>query len=129
MAWAAILCLIFITSSPGQERVRSAAPAPLIEKFRRSPDAFFYFGPFQEVITGSLGVQYTDNVNLTRADKISDLSFTLGMGLNTTWVISHFNQLEFDFAGLIIDHFYGNGRNQINFAIAQNSKFQFKFAV
>ena len=126
---SAILCLILTTSLPAQERVRtSAAPLP-IQSFRRSPEAFFYLGPFQEMLTGSIGVEYTDNVDLAATNKISDLSFSQGLNLDTTWVISHLNQLQFNFGGQVTEHFYGNGRNQVTFAIDPNSKIEFKFAI
>jgi hypothetical protein len=128
-AWSVILCLTLTTSLRAQERVRTSAEPLLIETFRRSPEAFFYLGPFQEVLTGSAGVQYTDNVNLSATDKISDLSYFQALSLHTTWVLSHINQLEFTFGGQITEHFYGNGRNQVNFAIDPNSRLEFKFAV
>jgi hypothetical protein len=126
---SAILCLILTTSLRAQERVRTSAAAPLIESFRRSPEAFFYLGPFQEELGGSVGVQYTDNVSLAATDKISDLSFSQALNLNTTWVISHLNQLQFNFGGQVMENFYGNGRRQTTFAIDPNSKLEFKFSI
>ena len=70
------------------------------------------------MITGTVSTQYTDNVNLTPTDKISNLSFSLGMDLDTTWAISHLNQLTFRFGGELTENFYGNGRNQLTFSIA-----------
>jgi len=126
----AILCLTCpITSLTAQERVRtSAAPLP-IQSFRQSPEAFLYLGPFQEVLTGSAGAQYTDNVNLAATDKISDLSFSLGLNLATTWVISYLNQLQFSFGGQITENLYGNGRDQVTFAVDPTSLIEFKFVV
>ena len=124
-----LLCLVLITSSSAQELVRTSARLLPIESFRRSPEAFFYLGPFQEVLTGTAGVQYTDNVNLTDTDKMSDLSFTLGLGLDTTWVISHLNQLQFTFGGEVMENFYSNGRNLVTFAVDPTSKIEFKFEV
>ena len=69
-----------ITSLTAQERVRTAAQQLEIESFR-NPEAFFRIGPFQEVLTGSVGVSYTDNADLTPTNKISDLSFQSGAGL------------------------------------------------
>src|ERR1700757_3837336 len=106
-----ILFLVLATSSPAQEPVRAAPEKLPIQSFRSVPEAFFYLGPFQEVLIGSVGAQYTDNVNLTQSNKISDLSFSQGLSLNTTWVISHLNQLQFTFGGQVIENFYGNGRN------------------
>jgi hypothetical protein len=127
--WWAILCLLSTVSLRAQEPVRTSAPGPVIESFRRSPDAFFYFGPFQEVLTGSISTEYTDNVNLTPSNKISNLSFSLGMGLTTTWIISHLNQLTFNFGGALTENFYGNGQRQLTFSIAPNSRIEFKFAI
>jgi opacity protein-like surface antigen len=123
------LCLIFTPLLRAQERVRSAAPAPLIESYRRSPEAFFYIGPFQEIATGSVGVQYTDNVNLSATDRISNLSFTQELDLKTIWTISYLNQLTFNFGGQLAENFYGNGRHQTTFSIAPNSIIELKFAV
>src|SRR5215469_5751500 len=108
----ALICLILITSLYAQEPVRSAQEKLPIQSFRRSPEAFFYLGPFQEVLIGSAGVEYNDNVNLTQSNKISDVSLNQSLSLNNTWVISHLSQLEFDFTGQLIENFYGNGRNQ-----------------
>jgi hypothetical protein len=124
-----VACLVLATSLRAQERVRTAEPERPISSYVRSPEAFFYFGPFQEELVGTVGVQYTDNVNLSATDKISDLSYIQELNLNTTWVISHLNQLQFTFGGQLIEHFYGNGRNQLAFAIAPNSKLEFKFEV
>jgi hypothetical protein len=110
-----------------QERVRSVTESPLIEAYRRSPEAFFYLGPFQEFLQASASVQYTDNVDLSENNKISDLSYSQALTLDTTWTISHLNQLEFAFGGELIEHFYGNGRNQVNLAVDPNSKLEFKF--
>jgi hypothetical protein len=126
---ATIVCLLFAASARAQERVRTADRAPAIAGYARSPEAFFYFGPFQEELIGSVGVQYTDNVNLAATDKISDLSYTQSLNLNTTWVISHLNQLKFNFGGQLVEHFYGNGRSQVNFAISPDSKIEFKFEI
>jgi hypothetical protein len=124
-----MLYLILATSLPAQERVRSAAPPLPIESFKRSPEAFFYFGPFQEILDGSVGVQYTDNVNLAATDKISDLSFIQQLSLNTTWVISHLNKLEFNLGGELMENFYGNGRTQTTFGIDPNSIIELKFDI
>jgi hypothetical protein len=124
-----ILCLILTTSLQAQERVRTSAGQQPIETFRRSPEAFFYLGPFQEELGGSAGVSYTDNVNLTATDKISNLSFFQTLTLNSTWVISHLNQLHFSFGGELSENLYGNGKSQVTFAIAPNSMLEFKFAV
>jgi hypothetical protein len=124
-----ILYLALLTSLSAQERVRTAAEPLAIQAFARSPDAFFYLGPFQEVLTGTAGVQYTDNVNLTPANKISDLSYSQGLSLDTTWVISHLNQLQFTFGGLMTENFYGDGKSKLTFAIDPNSKIEFKFEV
>jgi opacity protein-like surface antigen len=130
-AWPAIVsamvCLVLlVTSLPAQERVRTSATQLPIETFRRSPDAFFYMGPFQEVVSGSISTEYTDNVNLS-TDKISDLSFSLGLGVETTWVISHLNQLQFVVGGAVTENFYGNGRQKLTFAIDPTSKIELKF--
>ena len=128
ISWA-VLCLILLTSLQAQEPVRSGNVLLPIQSFRRSPDAFFYLGPFQEVVTTSVGFQYTDNVNLTQTDRISDLSFSAGLGLDTTWVISHLNQLQFTFGGTATEHFYGNGRDKLTLAVDPTSQIEFKFAV
>jgi hypothetical protein len=122
-----VFCLMFTTLLRAQERIRSVTEAPLIEAYHRSPEAFFYLGPFQESLQASAAVEYTDNVDLSENNKISDLSFSQALTLDTTWTISHLNQLEFAFGGELTEHFYGNGRNQTTFAVDPNSKLQFKF--
>src|SRR5271166_1800538 len=124
-----IFCVVLVGSLRAQEPVRTAPQQLPIESFKRAPEAFFYLGPFQEILTGTTGVQYTDNSSLTATNKISDLSFSLGLNANTTWVISHLNQLQFNFGGQVIENFYGNGRSQVTFAIAPNSMLEFKFTV
>ncbi|MBV8376199.1 MAG: hypothetical protein JO279_04275 [Verrucomicrobia bacterium] len=128
------MCLVFLflILAPflrAQERVRSSVGQQPIQTFQRSPEAFFYLGPFQEIVTGSVGVEYTDNVDLTQTNKISDLKFFEALALNTTWVISHLNQLEFTFGGRVNENFYGDGKNQVNFEIAPDSKLEFKFSI
>jgi hypothetical protein len=124
-----VLYLMLGVSLRAQELVRSFTRETSISAYQRSPEAFFYLGPFQEELIGSAGVQYTDNVNLTATDKISDLSYLQQLNLNTTWVISHLNQLQFTFGGELLENFYGNGRTQINFAISPDSKIEFKFEI
>jgi hypothetical protein len=125
--WAVVFCMLVGTSLRAQERVRSVTEAPLIEAYRRSPEAFFYLGPFQEFLQASAVVEYTDNVDLSEHNKISDLSYSERLTLDTTWTISHLNQLEFAFGGALTEHFYGNGRNMVTFAVDPNSKIEFKF--
>ena len=54
---------------------------------------------------------------------------TLALGLNTTWTISHLNQLHFNFSGDVIQNFYSNGRTQLQFVISPGSEIAFRFAV
>ena len=123
-----ILCLVHTPASRAQERVRTAAGQLRIESFR-NPEAFFRVGPFQEELTGSTGFDYADNAGVTHTDKISRFSIYEALDLNTTWVISYFNRLEFDFTGKLIEDFYGNGRSLVTASIAPNSEVQFQFAV
>jgi len=127
--WSFILFLVLAGSLRAQEPVRIAPEKLPIQSFRSVPEPFFRLGPFQEELIGSVGIQYTDNVNLTQTNKISNLSFNQGLSLNTTWTISHLNQLQFSFGGQVIENFYGNGRSQVTFGIDPNSKIEFKFAV
>jgi hypothetical protein len=127
--WSFILFLVLIGSLRAQEPVRIAPEKLPIQSFRSVPEPFFRLGPFQEELIGSVGIQYTDNVNLTQSNKISNLSFNQGLSLNTTWVISHLNQLQFNFGGQVMENFYGNGRNQVTFGIDPTSKIEFKLAV
>jgi hypothetical protein len=111
-----------------QERVRTAAGRLEIQSFK-NPEAFFRIGPLQEVLTGGVGIQYTDNSQLTNTNKISRLRFYEGLNLDTIWIISHLNQLQFNFAGQLNEDFYGNGRTRINIGIAPDSLVQFQFAI
>jgi hypothetical protein len=126
---SAMFFLILTTSLRAQELVRSSAGPPAIESFRRTPGAFFYLGPFEEELNASANVEYNDNVNLTSTDRISDLSFSLGLALSTTWVISHLNQVTFNFGGEVTENLYGNGLSQLNFSIAPDSRIEMKFEV
>jgi opacity protein-like surface antigen len=112
-----------------QERVRTSATATPIESFTRSPEAFFYLGPFEEELTGTVGVNYIDNVNLSPANKVSDLNFNEGLSMKNTWVISHFNQLQLVLGGHLTENLYGDGRTQTNFTIDPDSLAEFKFQV
>ena len=111
-----------------QELVRTSELRPQILTFKK-PEVTFRIGPFQETLGASLGIQYTDNVNLTNTNKLSDFSIGQGLGLNTTWVISHLNQLQFNFTGNLVEDFYGNGRNDVNLTIDPGSLVQFQFAI
>jgi opacity protein-like surface antigen len=124
---ATALCLV---SEPlrGQERVRTAAGRLEIESFRK-PEAFFRLGPLQEELIGTAGVEYTDNSELSHTGKISRLRFYQALSLDTTWVISHLNQLQFNFTGQLNEDFYGNGKNQVNIGISPDSLIQFQFAI
>jgi hypothetical protein len=126
--WLILAMLLDATLLPAQEVVRTAAGKLEIQSFR-NPEAFIQVGPFQEVLTGTADVQYTDNVDLSNTDRISDLSIHEGFGLDTIWVISHLNQINLNFAGELIENIYGNGKSQINIAISPDSKVQFQFAI
>ena len=127
--WFGIFCLILIPSLPAQERVRTSETATPIQTFTRNPEAFFYLGPLEEQLTGTVGVNYTDNVNLSPANKVSDLSFTQGLSLNSTWVISQLNRLQLVLGAHLTENFYGDGRSQTNLAIDPNSLVEFKFQI
>jgi hypothetical protein len=125
-----LLCLLLIASVKAQERVRTAAGKLPIESFRGVPETFLHIGPFQEELTGSAGVAYTDNSNLAPSgDRISRLRFYENLTLNTTWVITHLNQLQFKFGGTLYEDFFGNGRTKISLGISPDSLLQFQFAV
>src|SRR6267378_5564060 len=121
-------CLVPITASQAQERIRSAARELEIQEFRK-PETFVRLGPFQEELTGYTGIDFTDNSNIVHTGKISLVSIFEGFNLNTIWTLSHINQLEFNFGGRLREDFYGNGTSNVNFAIAPNSQLQFKFAI
>jgi hypothetical protein len=130
LLWGCLLYLLWPGPQPmrAQELVRSSALRPDILSFK-NPEVTFRIGPFQEVLSADFGLQYTDNVNLTNTNKLSDFSITQGLGLNTTWVISHLNQLQFNLTGGVTENFYGNGRNDATLAIDPGSLVQFQFAV
>ncbi len=123
-----VLCLAQVTSLQAQERVRTAAQQLEIQSFQ-NPLAFFRIGPLEELLIGSVGVGYTDNANLTPTDKVSGLSFTQQMSLDSTWVISHLNQLQFNLSGELVENFYSNSKPQYTFQIFPGSQLQFQFAV
>jgi hypothetical protein len=110
-----------------QERVRSAAGRLEIESFRK-PEAFFTVGPLQEELIGSAGIEFDDNSNLAHTGKISRVRFFEALTLNTTWVLSELNRIEFAFGGKLNEDFYGNGTSQLNVGIAPDSLVQFQFA-
>jgi hypothetical protein len=110
-----------------QERVRTAAGRLEIQSFRK-PEAFFTVGPLQEELIGSVGLEFDDNANLAHTGKISRLRFYEALTLNTTWVLSELNRIEFAFGGSLNEDFYGNGKSQLNVGIAPDSLVQFQFA-
>jgi hypothetical protein len=123
-----VVGLVPITASQAQERIRTAASELEIQEFRK-PETFVRLGPFQEELAGYTGIDFTDNSNIVHTGKVSRVSIFEGFDLNTIWVLSHINQLEFNFGGRLSEDFYGNGRSNVNFSIAPNSRLQFKFAV
>lgn len=127
--WAIFLWLILITPVRAQERVRTAQGALPIETFRRAPETFFRLGPFDGNVTGSGGVEYTDNANLSETDKLSRLRFDQGLTLDVVWVVSHLSQLEIVFGGRVIEDIYANGKNEVNFEITPDSMIQYKFSI
>jgi hypothetical protein len=123
-----VLCLVPITPLRAQERVRTAAQQLEIESFRK-PEVFVRLGPLQEELIASTGVDFTDNSDLTHSNKISRLSFFEALGLNTTWVLSHLNELKFNFGGKLTEDFFGNGKSEINVGISPDSLVQLQFAI
>ena len=123
-----VACLVPITASQAQERIRTAARELEIQEFRK-PETFVRLGPFQEELTGFTGIDITDNSNIVHTGKISRVSIFEGFNLNTIWTLSHINQLVFNFGGRLREDFYGNGTSNVNFSIAPNSQLQFKFAI
>jgi hypothetical protein len=131
---AVALCLVHIASLraqnigfSGQERVRTAAGRLKIESFK-NPEALFTVGPFQEVLIGSTGFEYTDNSSLSHTGKISRLRFFEALDLDTTWVLSELNQIEFIFGPQVNEDFYGNGKSQVTVGIAPTSSVRLQFA-
>ncbi len=123
-----VACLVPITASQAQERIRTAARELEIQEFRK-PETFVRLGPFQEELTGFTGIDITDNSNIVHTGKISRVSIFEGFNLNTIWTLSHINQLVFNFGGRLREDFYGNGTSNVNFSIAPDSQLQFKFAI
>jgi hypothetical protein len=123
-----LLLVVFSLPLKAQERVRTSAGKLEIESFRK-PEAFFRIGPILEAVTGTVGISYTDNSQLSNTDKISRVSIYQSLDLDTTWILSHFNQLELKFGGKLSEDFFGNGKNKVVFGIAPDSKVQFQFAI
>jgi hypothetical protein len=123
-----LLLVVFSLPLKAQERVRTSAGKLEIESFRK-PEAFFRIGPILEAITGTAGISYTDNSQLSNTNKLSRFSIEQALDLNTTWVLSHFNQLELRFGGKLSEDFFGNGKQRVAFGIAPDSKVQFQFAI
>jgi hypothetical protein len=120
--------LVCPTGLLAQERVRTAAGRLEIESFR-NPEVFFRLGPLQEQLTGSVGVQYTDNSDLTPTDKISRFSIYEALDLDTTWVLTHLNELKFHFGGKLSEDFFSNGRSELTVGITPDSLVQLQFAI
>src|SRR5258708_21204748 len=116
-----VLCLVHITALRAQERVRTAAGGLEIESFK-NPEALFTGGPLQEVLIGSAGFEFTDNSSLRHTGKISRLRFYEGLGLDTVWVLSELNQLEFSFGGQVNEDFYGNRKSLATDGITPDSR-------
>ena len=131
MIWvllSVVPCLVPITASQAQERVRTAARQLEIESFR-NPETFFRIGPLQEELAVFAGLDFTDNANISHTGKISRVSIREGITLNTTWTLSHINQLQFSFGGALRQDFYGNGKSDVTYTVTPNSLLQFNFAV
>jgi hypothetical protein len=112
---SAIIVFLF-SANPlrAQERVRTAAAPLAIESFRRTPEVTFRLGPFDGELSGSAGVEYTDNANLTHTGKLSRFSLGQDVGLNATWVLSHLSQLKIILGGELREDFYTNGQNHVS---------------
>jgi hypothetical protein len=127
------LCLFHVTALraqeifSGQERVRTAAGRLQIESFK-NPEALFRIGPLQEILIGSAGVEFTDNSSLSHTGKISRLRFYEALTLDTIWVLSDLNQLEFSFGGKVNEDFYGNGKSQVTVGVTPDSNIQLQLA-
>src|SRR5258708_681749 len=124
---AVVLCLVHITALRAQERLRTAAGRLQIESFK-SPEAFFTVGPLQEVLIASAGFDFTENASLSQTGEISRLRFFEGLTLDTVWVLSELNQLEFSFGGQLNEDFYGNGQSVVSIGITPDSLVQFQLA-
>jgi hypothetical protein len=109
--FAFTLGLILVGSLFAQEPVRTAALPSLLTTYKRSSEAysetFFYLGPLQEKLIGTVNTAYTDNVNLTSTNKISNLSFSLG--IPSTTGNQPLNQI-YPPRRALTENFYGNGR-------------------
>jgi hypothetical protein len=125
----AYLVLLAATSLQAQELVRSAAEPLPIKTFSRSPEAFFRLGPIDGDVTATVGVDYTDNANLSSSGKVGKFSLFEGLNLDLTWVPSHLNQLEIVFGGQLTEDFFSNGRNVVNAGITPGSMIQYKFSL
>lgn len=121
------LGLFHPTALRAQERLRTAAGRLQIESFK-NPEAFFRVGPLQELLIGSAGFDFTDNSSLSHTGKISRLRFFEGLTLDTIWVLSDLNQLEFSFGGQLNEDFYGNGKSVLSIGITPDSLVQFQLA-
>jgi hypothetical protein len=119
--------LFHATTLRAQERVRTAAGRLQIESFK-NPEAFFTVGPLQEVLIASAGFDFNDNSSLAHTGKISRLRFFEGLDLDTVWVLSELNQLEFSFGGQLNEDFYGNGKSVVSVGITPDSLVQFQLA-
>jgi hypothetical protein len=119
--------LIQITALRAQERVRTAAQRLKIESFK-NPEALFRIGPLEETLTGSAGFEFTDNSQLANTDKISRASFYEALDLHTRWILSHLNQIEFNFGAKLMEDFYGDGKSRVAVGISPDSDVELQFS-
>lgn len=126
---ALLLFLAPIMPSFAQESLRSPILRPSNAGFRPGEGHFLRIGPFGGTVTGSAGVGFNDNYNVTESNKISDFYTFQELDFDLSWVMTRLNRIDFRMGAQLEQDFLSNGHSGLHLSIAPESNLQFQFQV
>jgi hypothetical protein len=97
---SSLAMMLILMARPGftQEAVQASLAGDSAAEARRnqqaSPDYTFQKGDFKLLVTPSLGLQWNDNINLTKNSTESDIILTPAVGLNANYPVGSYNLLN-----------------------------------
>lgn len=132
-AWLGIIAILALVAESevfGQESIRPSltgaeAAEARLPAFHVQPNYNLKAGPISFDLTGALGLEFNDNINLAEHGRKADLIIRPEISLNSFWQITKFNALTLDIGIAYAKYVNNQGLDTNSALIAPNSQLSF----
>jgi len=114
---------------PGQEAIRPSVAGEAAAALRKQPiqttDYNLEVGPVLLKVTGGIGVQYNDNINLSETGRQADIIVSPAVNINLNWPVTRSNTLSLTTSLGYQEYIFHPQNASPNITVAPNSQLNF----